>query len=64
MPNSKVTESIREKERRAYAAKKIRERKIKLGLIIEETLPEVVKPSRILASQEVSKRPSLFSPAD
>lgn len=39
LPKSKETEAIREKERRDYAAKKIRERKILLGLISNDPDP-------------------------
>jgi hypothetical protein len=44
LPKSKETEAIRDKERMAYASKKIKERKIMLGLIKEDSVPELVKP--------------------
>ena len=40
LPKSKETEAIRDKERMAYASKKIKERKIMLGLIKEDSVPE------------------------
>lgn len=36
LPNQKVVDAIRLKESREFAAKKIKERKIKLGLIQED----------------------------
>ena len=44
LPKSKETEAIRDKERMAYASKKIKERKIMLGLIKEDSVPELDKP--------------------
>jgi hypothetical protein len=45
-----VTEEIKDREKKAYMAKGIRERKIRLGIIKEEVLPIVV------SKQESQKR--------
>jgi hypothetical protein len=43
MPNARVTEDISDRDRIAFAAKKLRERNILLGIIKEEIVPKFKK---------------------